>query len=137
MCAHTPRHRPEKVDLVVQEIAGSVMSEEGMIHTMIDVAARFLKAPHDPRSYIPLRVQTFAAPASYFGHHHVDKLAPEYVRLHLESFIAGNEIAGDARSMRTLRAKRYSLREMHSQMTGVGEGRPVDDPDGAHALDGR
>lgn len=56
---------PERVDLLVAELVGSVASEEGMVATMRDAQARHLKRPLDPASYIPQRVQTICAPASY------------------------------------------------------------------------
>merc|ERR1712192_143507 len=60
---------PEKADLVVAEICGSVASEEGLYATMQDARNRFLKRPDDPLSFIPTRVQTYAAPASYALHY--------------------------------------------------------------------
>lgn len=60
---------PEKVDLLVAEIAGSVGSEEGAYATVRDAQARLLKAPSDPRSYIPYSIETLAAPASYALHY--------------------------------------------------------------------
>lgn len=56
---------PERADLLVAEIVGSVASEEGLIQTMRDAQQRHLKRPFDPASYIPQRVQTLCAPASY------------------------------------------------------------------------
>lgn len=60
---------PEKVDLLVAEVIGSVASEEGVYRTIRDAQARFLVAPEDPASYIPVRVQTLMAPASYAFHY--------------------------------------------------------------------
>lgn len=60
---------PEKCDLIIAEIVGSVASSEGIYATMYDVQQRHLKAPHDPASYIPLRVETLCAPMSYALHH--------------------------------------------------------------------
>ena len=54
---------PEKVDVLVAEIAGSVASEEGAYATIRDAQARFLKRPYDPASYIPARIETLAASA--------------------------------------------------------------------------
>ena len=51
------------------EVIGSVATEEGVYGTIRDAQARFLKAPEDPLSYIPLRVQTLVAPASYAFHY--------------------------------------------------------------------
>ena len=56
---------PEKADLLVAELVGSIASSEGLLHTMADAQRRHLKRPHDPSSYIPQRVQTLCAPASY------------------------------------------------------------------------
>ena len=79
---------PEKADLVVAEIVGSVASEEGMHATLRDAQARFLKRPHDPSSFIPTRCQTVAAPAAYALHYALGpprydwaKIAAEPVRL--------------------------------------------------------
>lgn len=60
---------PEKVDLLVAEVIGSVATEEGVYRTIKDAQQRFLKTPEDPASYIPLRVQTLMAPASYAFHY--------------------------------------------------------------------
>ena len=60
---------PEKVDLLVAEIAGSVASEEGMYSTIRDAQARLVRNPSDPLSYIPYACETFAAPASYALHY--------------------------------------------------------------------
>ena len=60
---------PEKVDLLVAEIAGSVASEEGVYATIRDAQARLLKRPSDPLSYIPAYIETLAAPASYALHY--------------------------------------------------------------------
>lgn len=57
-----------KVDLVVAEIIGSVASEEALHATVRDAQARLIARPHDPASYIPVRAQTIAAPASYYLH---------------------------------------------------------------------
>jgi len=60
---------PEKADLLVAEIVGSVASDEGIYATMHDAQLRHLKTPHDPASYIPRAVETWCAPASYALHH--------------------------------------------------------------------
>eukprot|EP00747_Dinoflagellata_sp_TGD_P030827 gnl/TRDRNA2_/TRDRNA2_134893_c0_seq2.p1 gnl/TRDRNA2_/TRDRNA2_134893_c0~~gnl/TRDRNA2_/TRDRNA2_134893_c0_seq2.p1 ORF type:complete len:354 (-),score=51.34 gnl/TRDRNA2_/TRDRNA2_134893_c0_seq2:3-1064(-) len=60
---------PEKVDLVVAEIVGSIASEEGVYATIRDAQARFVKRPSDPNSYIPCSIQTLGAPASYALHY--------------------------------------------------------------------
>lgn len=59
---------PEKVDLVVAEIMGSIASEENMLTTIRDAQERHLKDPKNPRSYIPVGVRTFAVPVSYALH---------------------------------------------------------------------
>lgn len=58
----------EKVDVVLAEIVGSVATEEGAYATILDAHKRFLKNPKDPASWIPNRIQTYAAPASYLLH---------------------------------------------------------------------
>ena len=58
----------DKVDLVVAEIIGSVASEEGVVATIADAHKRFAKNPTSPKSWIPTRVQTYVAPASYTLH---------------------------------------------------------------------
>ena len=59
---------PEKVDLCVFEICGSLASEEGLYATMKDARERHVKRPDDPATYIPRRCQTYAAPVSYALH---------------------------------------------------------------------
>jgi len=58
---------PEKVDFCIAELIGSVGSEEGVYATVKD-AARFLKEPTESDNWIPTRIQTFGAPASYTLH---------------------------------------------------------------------
>ena len=58
---------PEKADFIVAEIVGSIASEEGAYATIVD-AQRFLKEPEKPNNWIPCRIQTYAAPASYGLH---------------------------------------------------------------------
>ena len=79
---------PEKADLCVAEIVGSVASEEGVHATLRDARARFLKRPDEPSSYIPTRIQTIAAPACYALHYALGpprydwgKIASEPIRL--------------------------------------------------------
>ena len=60
---------PEEADLLVSEIVGSIASGEGVYATMYDAQQRHLRAPHHPSSYIPLVVETLAAPMSYALHH--------------------------------------------------------------------
>eukprot|EP00527_Entomoneis_sp_CCMP2396_P009774 CAMPEP_0198136742 /NCGR_PEP_ID=MMETSP1443-20131203/358_1 /TAXON_ID=186043 /ORGANISM="Entomoneis sp., Strain CCMP2396" /LENGTH=436 /DNA_ID=CAMNT_0043798013 /DNA_START=163 /DNA_END=1473 /DNA_ORIENTATION=+ len=59
---------PEKVDLCIAEIVGSIASEEGAYATIRDAHQRLVKNPNDPASWIPNRIQTYAAPASYTLH---------------------------------------------------------------------
>lgn len=56
---------PEKVDVVVSEIVGSIASEEGAFTTIRDAHARFVKRPTRADSWIPYRVETWASPCSY------------------------------------------------------------------------
>jgi len=58
----------EKADFAVAEIVGSIASEEGAYATISDAHERLVKKPNDPRSWIPSRIQTYAAPASYSLH---------------------------------------------------------------------
>eukprot|EP00977_Amphora_coffeiformis_P009617 scaffold2215_cov162-Amphora_coffeaeformis.AAC.15 len=58
---------PERVDFCIAEIVGSIASEEGAYATIRN-AHRFLKEPTRPDSWIPRRIQTYAAPASYTLH---------------------------------------------------------------------
>mmetsp|Transcript_45545 Transcript_45545/g.138421 ORF Transcript_45545/g.138421 Transcript_45545/m.138421 type:complete len:486 (-) Transcript_45545:28-1485(-) len=59
---------PEKVDVVLAEIVGSIVTEEGAYATILDAHKRFVKDPKDPSSWIPNRIQTYSAPASYLLH---------------------------------------------------------------------
>jgi protein arginine N-methyltransferase 1 len=59
---------PEKVDVVLAEIIGSVASEEGAYATIRDAQQRHVKRPDDAGSWIPHSVQTLAAPCSYSVH---------------------------------------------------------------------
>ena len=62
---------PEKVDLLVGEIIGSVATEESVYSTIRDAQARFMKDPYNAASYIPQRVQTLIAPVSWPFHYMV------------------------------------------------------------------
>ena len=53
---------PEKVDLVVSEIVGSVASEEGLYATAADAHARHVLRPTRADSWIPHTVETWSAP---------------------------------------------------------------------------
>lgn len=58
----------EKADFCIAEIVGSVASEEGVYATIRDAHERLLKNPDLDSSWIPNRIQTYAAPASYTLH---------------------------------------------------------------------
>jgi hypothetical protein len=58
-----------QVDFLVAEVIGSVATEEGVYNTISDARQRFLKDPSNPANYIPSRVQTLVAPASYAFHY--------------------------------------------------------------------
>mmetsp|Transcript_15308 Transcript_15308/g.45887 ORF Transcript_15308/g.45887 Transcript_15308/m.45887 type:complete len:429 (-) Transcript_15308:74-1360(-) len=60
---------PEKVDVLISEIAGSIASEEGVYATIVDAQRRFMKRPRDPGSYVPFSYQTLGAPATDLCHH--------------------------------------------------------------------
>ena len=60
---------PEKVDVVVSEIVGSIASEEGLYASIRDAHARFVKEPSRRDSWIPHTVETIAAPCSYPLHY--------------------------------------------------------------------
>ena len=59
---------PEKADFAVAEIVGSVATEEGAVATILDASRRLVKNPTESSSWIPARVQTLGAPASYTLH---------------------------------------------------------------------
>ena len=78
---------PTKADVVICEIVGSVASEEGAYATVRDAHERLVKYPTLATSWIPHRIQTYAAPASYTLHNlfgppefNWDKLNGEPVR---------------------------------------------------------
>jgi hypothetical protein len=58
----------EKADFVIAEIVGSVASEEGAYATIRSAHSNLLKDPTKESSWIPSRIQTYAAPASYTLH---------------------------------------------------------------------
>lgn len=60
---------PEQADLVVAEVMGSIASEESLHATMRDAQMRHVKQPYSASSFIPVRCQTYAAPASYALHY--------------------------------------------------------------------
>jgi len=57
-----------KADFCVAEIIGSIATEEGAFATILDAHKRLVKDSKDPNNWIPSRIQTFAAPASYSLH---------------------------------------------------------------------
>jgi len=59
---------PAKADFAIAEIVGSIASEEGAYATILDAHTRLLKEPNNPNSWIPNRIQTYAAPSSYTLH---------------------------------------------------------------------
>jgi len=59
---------PSKADFAIAEIIGSVATEEGAYATILDAHERHLKRPEDAGSWIPSRIQTYAAPAGYTLH---------------------------------------------------------------------
>lgn len=60
---------PEQADVCIAEIVGSVCSEEGAYATILDAHKRLVKNPTDDKNWIPSRIQTYGAPASYTLHH--------------------------------------------------------------------
>ena len=58
----------EKADFCIAEIVGSVASEEGAYATIKSAHSNLLKEPNKDSSWIPSRIQTYAAPASYTLH---------------------------------------------------------------------
>ena len=57
-----------KADICIAEIVGSIASEEGAYATIRDAHQRLVKYPTQSSSWIPNRIQTYAAPASYTLH---------------------------------------------------------------------
>lgn len=73
-----------KADFAIAEIVGSVASEEGAIATILDAHDRLLKNPNDASSWIPNRIQTYAAPASYSLHNLFKPPAFDWTKLNGE-----------------------------------------------------
>jgi protein arginine N-methyltransferase 1 len=73
-----------KADFAIAEIVGSVASEEGAIATISDAHTRLLKYPTDASSWIPNRIQTYAAPASYSLHNLFKPPAFDWTKLNGE-----------------------------------------------------
>ena len=67
---------PEKVDVLISEVVGSMASEEGLYATIADAHARHVKRPTEPSSWIPYRSQTWGAPSSYALHYGLGR--PDY-----------------------------------------------------------
>ena len=57
-----------RADIIVAEIIGSIATEEGAYATILDAHKRLMKDPTDANNWIPSRIQTWAAPASYTLH---------------------------------------------------------------------
>ena len=57
-----------KADIIVAEIVGSIATEEGAYATILDAHRRLMNNPTDAANWIPSRIQTWAAPASYTLH---------------------------------------------------------------------
>jgi len=72
---------PQKVDVCIAEIVGSVASEEGAYATLADAAQRLVKEPQKSSSWIPNRLQTYAAPASYTLHNLLTPPAFDWTKL--------------------------------------------------------
>jgi len=75
---------PEKADFAVAEIVGSIASEEGLYATILDAHRRLVKEPSNPSNWIPSRVQTYAAPASYGLHNLFQPPAFDWTKLNGE-----------------------------------------------------
>jgi Ribosomal protein L11 methyltransferase (PrmA) len=74
----------EKADFVMAEIIGSIATEEGAYATIRDAHARLVKEPTKSSSWIPCRIQTYAAPASYTLHTLLQPPAFDWTKLHGE-----------------------------------------------------
>jgi hypothetical protein len=74
----------EKADFVLAEIIGSIATEEGAYATIRDAHARFVKDPTKSSSWIPCRIQTYAAPASYTLHTLLQPPAFDWTKLNGE-----------------------------------------------------
>jgi hypothetical protein len=71
----------EKADLVIAEIVGSIATEEGAYATILDAHSRLVKEPSNASSWIPSRIQTYAAPASYGLHNLFQPPAFDWTKL--------------------------------------------------------
>mmetsp|Transcript_11500 Transcript_11500/g.32590 ORF Transcript_11500/g.32590 Transcript_11500/m.32590 type:complete len:513 (+) Transcript_11500:72-1610(+) len=85
-----------KADIIVAEIIGSIATEEGAYATILDAHKRLMKDPTDANNWIPSRIQTWAAPASYTLHNLFTppefdwtKIAAEPVRFSCRDYALG------------------------------------------------
>lgn len=74
----------EKADFAVAEIIGSVATEEGAYATILDAHQRLVKEPTKKENWIPSRIQTYAAPASYTLHNLFQPPAFDWTKLNGE-----------------------------------------------------
>lgn len=58
----------KKADFAVAEIVGSIATEESAYATILDAHTRLVENPTRSDNWIPCRIQTYAAPASYTLH---------------------------------------------------------------------
>lgn len=72
---------PSKADFAVAEIVGSVATEEGAYATILDAHERHIKKPLEASSWIPSRIQTYAAPAGYTLHNMFKPPAFDWTKL--------------------------------------------------------
>merc|ERR1712238_192095 len=77
-------------------MGGSICTEEGAYATILDAHRRLVERPNDPKSWIPCRMQTYCAPASYTLHSlfrppgfDLSKLNGEPVRFNCRDFGLG------------------------------------------------
>jgi hypothetical protein len=59
---------PEKVDVVLAEIVGSIAGEEGLLDSITDAQSRHALRPHQSASWIPAGAETLCSPASFALH---------------------------------------------------------------------
>jgi hypothetical protein len=59
---------PQKANVCIAEIVGSIATEEGAYATIRDAHVRHVQDPTSDQSWIPCGMQTYAAPASYTLH---------------------------------------------------------------------
>jgi len=97
-----------KADFCVAEIIGSVVSEEGAYATILDAHRRLIKEPNMAENWIPSRIQTYGAPASYSLHNLFqppafdwDKLQGEPVRFNCKD--EGLQLLSDPQILEDIR----------------------------------